>query len=86
MGDEQVVYSMSVLGALRAAGIATVAYLDADKKFKNQIEYADKINAKYSAIIGEEEMQSNLVALKNMNTGEQNKMPVADVIKIVQGE
>ncbi len=86
MGDKQVVYSMSVLGALRAAGIATVAYLDADKKFKNQIEYADKINAKYSAIIGEEEMQSNLVALKNMNTGEQNKMPVADVIKIVQGE
>lgn len=84
MGTENMGYAVSVLNALRNAEIATVAYLDADKKFKNQIEYADKIKAKYSAIIGEEEKKNNLVALKNMQSGEQQNVTVADVMKIVK--
>lgn len=85
MGTENMGYAVSVLNALRDAEIATVAYLDADKKFKNQIEYADKIKAKYSAIIGEEEAKNNLVALKNMQSGEQQNVAVADAIKIIKG-
>ena len=86
MGRENLAYAVSVLNALRDAGVAAVAYLDADKKFKNQIEYADKIKAKYSAIIGEEEAQKQMVALKNMTSGEQKTLSIVDVIKIVQGE
>ena len=80
-----VVYSMSVLGQLRDAGIASVAYLDADKKFKNQIEYADKINAKYSIIIGEDEVKNNRVSIKNMKTGEQLEMTMDLAIGLVKG-
>ena len=86
MGADQVVYSMSVLGALRDAKVASVAYLDADKKFKNQIEFADKINAKFSMIIGENEVKNQVVAVKNMQTGEQVDMMVLDAIKMVRGE
>ncbi len=86
MGADQVVYSMSVLGALRDMGIASVAYLDADKKFKNQIEYADKINARFSMIVGENEMVGQTVALKNMVSGDQVNVSVADAIKMVKGE
>ncbi len=86
MGANQVVYSMSVLGVLRDAGVASVAYLDADKKFKNQIEYADKINAKFSMIIGEDEVKNQVVAVKNMQTGEQVSMTILDAIKMVRGE
>ena len=86
MGRENLAYAVSVLNALRDAGVAAVAYLDADKKFKNQIEYADKIKAKYSAIIGEEEAQKQMVTLKNMTSGEQKTLSIVDVIKIVQGE
>lgn len=85
MGTENLGYAVSVLNVLRDAEIAAVAYLDADKKFKNQIEYADKIKAKYSAIIGEEEAKNNLVALKNMQSGEQQNVAVADAIKIIKG-
>lgn len=85
MGNDNVVYSMSVLGQLRDAGIASVAYLDADKKFKNQIEYADKINAKYSIIIGEDEVKNNRVSIKNMKTGEQLEMTMDLVIGLVKG-
>lgn len=84
MGENQVVYSMSVLGALRDAGVASVAYLDADKKFKNQIEYSDKINAKFSIIIGEDEVKNQIVAVKNMQTGEQQNMSVADAVKMLK--
>ena len=86
MGADQVVYSMSVLGALRDMGVASVAYLDADKKFKNQIEYADKINARFSMIVGENERVGQTVALKNMVSGDQVNVSVADAIKMVKGE
>jgi len=85
MGNENLPYAVSVLNAFRDANVASVAYLDADKKFKNQIEYADKIKTKFSAIIGEDEAKNQVVALKNMQTGEQQKLSVADAIKVVLG-
>ncbi|MCR4917934.1 MAG: histidine--tRNA ligase, partial [Alphaproteobacteria bacterium] len=60
MGDASLPYAMSVLSALRNANIPSLAYLDTDKKFKNQIEYADKIGAKYSVIIGEDEVKNKV--------------------------
>ena len=85
MGDENIPYAMSVLNAFRDAGVASLAYLDTDKKFKNQIEYADKIKAKYSVIIGENEVKDKVVTVKNMITGDQAQLGVADAIKLVQG-
>ena len=61
MGADNLAYAVSVLNALRDENIAAVAYLDADKKFKNQIEYSDKIKAKYSIIIGEDEAKIKLL-------------------------
>ena len=85
MGNENLSYAVSVLNALRDAGVASIAYLDADKKFKNQIEYADKINAKFSMIIGETEVKNQVVAMKNMASGEQQDLVIADAIKILVG-
>ncbi len=85
MGNENLSYAVSVLNALRDAGVASIAYLDADKKFKNQIEYADKINAKFSMIIGETEVKNQVVAMKNMASGEQQNLAIADAIKILVG-
>ena len=85
MGNENLSYAVSVLNALRDAKIPAVAYLDAEKKFKNQIEYADKIKTKFSVIIGESEKENQVVALKNMTTGEQQSLSVVDAIKTVLG-
>jgi len=84
MGGENVAYAMRTVNALRDENIATIAYLDADKKFKNQIEYADKINTKYSIIVGEDEVKNKILALKNMETGEQKQVSLADAIKILK--
>ena len=71
MGDNNVAYASTVVSVLRENGIVAVSYLDTDKKFKNQIEYADKIGAKYSMIIGDDEVANNVVALKDMTSGNQ---------------
>ena len=84
MGDENMPYAMSVLNMLRDAKIPSVAYLDTDKRFKNQIEYADKIMAKFSMIIGEDEVKNKIVTVKDMATGNQQALPIADAIKLVK--
>lgn len=86
MGAQNVKYAMNVVSDLRNAGIVAVPYLDTDKKFKNQIEYADKVGARFAAIIGDDESAENVVALKNMTTGAQDKLSVVDAIKTVKGE
>ena len=83
MGNENVAYAMRVLSELRDAGITTVPYLDANKKFKNQIEFADKIKADYSIIIGENEVKTNVLSVKNMQSGDQMGMDLADVKKLL---
>ena len=84
MGADQVAYAMRAVAALRGAGITTVPYLDANKKFKNQIEFADKINADYSIIIGDSERESETLAVKDMNSGQQQNLNLAQVIELLQ--
>ena len=84
MGNENLGYAVSVLNALRDENIAAVAYLDADKKFKNQIEYSDKIKAKFSLIIGEDEVKNHVVALKDMCSGTQQNLTISDAVKMIK--
>ena len=84
MGDNNVAYATNVVNALRDSGVVAVSYLDTDKKFKNQIEYADKIGARFSMIIGDDEVAKNMVALKNMESGNQEILSIADAIKKVK--
>lgn len=84
MGDENLAYASTVLNALRDNGIASVSYLDTNKKFKNQVEYADKIGAEYSIIIGESERAAGVVGVKNMQSGDQRAMNLDDLIKLLK--
>jgi len=84
MGQEQAAYAMNVLSQLRNAGIVAVPYLDAEKKFKNQMEFADKIKCKFSLIIGEDEVKSQEITVKNMASGEQQKMNIQAAIKYIK--
>lgn len=84
MDANNVAYASSVLNALRDNEIASVSYLDTDKKFKNQIEYADKIRADYSIIIGDSERESNTLAVKDMQSGQQQTLDLSGVIKLLR--
>ncbi|MDR1207170.1 MAG: hypothetical protein LBK26_02035, partial [Rickettsiales bacterium] len=84
MGRDQVPFAMSVCARLRDAGIVVVPYLDADKKFKNQMEFADKIMTRFSIIIGEDEVESEKLTVKNMKTGDQQSLSVSCLIDMLK--
>ena len=55
------------------------------KSFGAQMKKANKINAEYVLILGEDEQKENVVTLKKFSTGEQEKYSLDEVIKIVKG-
>ncbi len=71
---------MEVASKLREAKINTEIYLE-DKKIKAKFKYADKLNIPFAVVIGDDEIANDKVTLKNMATGEQETLPIEDVIK-----
>lgn len=64
---------------LRQAGINTEIYFD-DKKIKAKFKYADRLKIPYVIVIGEEEIETGELTLKNMETGEQKREKIEGVI------
>ena len=67
---------------LREAGINTEVYLN-DKKLKAKFKYADKLKIPYVVVIGEDEINTNTVKVKNMNTGDETSVEL-DAKKICE--
>ncbi len=80
MNDNCLKYSLEIIEELRKANVKTIPFLDTDKKFKKQMEFANKINAKFAIIIGEYEVKNNQISLKNMKTGEQKTLTMKDAL------
>ena len=68
---------------LRNAGVRTQLYGE-QKKFKQKMSYADKLGVPYVIFLGEEEISSGVVAVKNMRTGEQVKLSPDEAVKLIQ--
>ncbi len=78
-GPTEEKYSLPLLKALRNAGINTEIYPDA-AKMKKQFKYADDKGIPFVAVIGEQEMQSNLINLKDMTSGDQVQLSLDELI------
>ncbi|GEO06764.1 histidine--tRNA ligase [Adhaeribacter aerolatus] len=72
-------YSLPLLQQFRNAGIATELYPEATK-LKKQMTYADQKKIPFVLLVGSEEMQTGLLQLKNMQTGEQMAVSAEGVI------
>lgn len=72
-------FALPILSQLRQNGIASELYPQA-AKLKKQLGYADAKGIPFVILIGSDEMESGLLTLKNMKSGEQQKLPVADII------
>lgn len=69
LGERAAEYVPVLAAELRAAGVKTEFDL-MGRGLKAQMKYADKCGARFSAVIGDEEMARGSAALKNMETGE----------------
>ncbi|WP_066063901.1 histidine--tRNA ligase [Neobacillus soli] len=83
LGDEAKDYSVGLLQQLRMAGFSAERdYLD--RKIKGQFKAADRLKAKYVAVLGDEELNNNKINVKNMATGEQVEIDLGSFIKQFQ--
>jgi len=72
-GEQESLYAMQAISQLRKAGVTAELYPDA-AKMKKQMGYADKRDILYTVLAGATEMESQTYTLKNMSTGEQDKV------------
>ncbi len=70
---EDMSHAIALSTRLRDAGIRVQLYTE-QKKFKAKMSYADKIGVPYAVFVGEDEVKENVVACKDMVTGEQTKL------------
>ncbi len=82
---------IKIANALRENEINTEIYLN-DKKLKAKLKYADKLEIPYTMVIGEDEVNTNIIKVKNMKTGEEkeakifiteNKIDVSEIVSII---
>lgn len=84
-GEQEKLYCLPWLKALRAKGINAEVYPDT-AKMKKQMSYADSKHIPFVAIVGETEMEAGKVMLKNMASGEQTLADVEEVARRVAQE
>jgi histidyl-tRNA synthetase len=83
LGEEAKDYTVGLLQQLRRAGFSAERdYLN--RKIKAQFKAADRLKAKYVAVLGDEELKNNKINVKNMATGEQVEIDLATFIKQFQ--
>ena len=80
---DTVEYAMETASALREAGINTEVYLNEGKMGK-KFSYADKLGIRFVSVIGEDEMHSGMLRVKNMASGEQQDMRLENLIEFLK--
>ena len=81
-GEAEAAASLRHIKALRAAGISAELYPDS-AKMKKQMNYANDRQIPFVAIVGADELNNGTIALKNMETGEQQTLAVDQVIQLL---
>ena len=79
-GEDEQNFALPLLAQLRQAGVRAEVYPEAGAKMKKQMSYANAKQIPYVAIIGGDEVANQEVSLKNMITGEQEKVKASELV------
>ena len=81
---ENIGYCIQAMTRLRNSGVKAQVYFE-NKKLKKKMNYANKINTPYAVLIGDDEISENKLAVKNLETGEQQVCTAEEAAKIILG-
>ena len=82
IGDDSREFAVKLISELRKQGIR--CELDTrERNLKGQMKYANKLGASYTAVIGDDEVKSGEITLKNMESGEQIKVKREDLANAI---
>lgn len=83
MGDSAKAKAYKLVYDLRLAGyIIETDYMN--RSVKAQMKYANKLNARYTIIIGDNELETNTGRIKNMETGEQTEIALDQLASVLE--
>ena len=85
IGDAALDAAENIAEGLRAEGIFAETDL-MGKSLKAQMKYADKVKARFSAVIGDDEVKNKKLTLRNMENGDSTDVAFDDIAKIIKGE
>ena len=77
---EDLAPAVEVSTALRTSGLRTQLYAE-KRKFKARMSYADRLGAPFIVLLGEDELASGLLTVKDMLTSEQRSLSQADAAR-----
>ena len=80
IGDESKIKSFKLLKDLRYNHISADSD-HLDRSVKAQFKYSDKINAKFTIVIGDDELSNDTATLKNMKTSEQFTVKLSELVE-----
>jgi len=83
MGDEAKSEAIKLASALRRAGIGAIE-ATGDKSLKAQLRQANNLGVKKAVIIGEQELATGTVVLRDMTSGEQKNVPLRQVLDLLR--
>ncbi|MEG2612173.1 MAG: histidine--tRNA ligase [Alistipes sp.] len=83
LGVEEELTSLRLLRVLRDAGVSAEIYPE-NAKMKKQMEYANRREIPYVAIIGSQELEQQVVTLKDMRSGEQSQVAFEDLLRNIK--
>lgn len=82
-GESEANYCLYLLKKLRSEGIKSEIYPSASK-MKKQMQYADRKNVEYVLLVGENEMKTNTITVKNMFDGSQKNMTFEQLLLTIK--
>ena len=82
---DDMTYAVRTATGLRAADINTQIYLEGGK-FKKKLTYGSRLTIPFCIILGTDEIDTNQVTIKNMNTGEQKTTDLQEAISIINNQ
>ena len=80
---EDLSFAVSLATRLRERGLRAQLYTE-NKKFKAKMNYADKTGVPYVVFLGEDEVKNNVIACKDMTSGEQTTLDFAATLARVR--
>jgi len=85
LDESSFTYGLKIAQSLREKEIASEIYPD-QSKIKKQMEYADKKKIPFVIVIGSEEVKTGILTFKKMETGDQSKLSLQEIIDTISNK
>ncbi len=79
MGDKATLKAVEIVKDMRAEGFTALMDLN-QRSLRAQMKYADKLNSKFTIVIGDNEVNDGIAKLKNMKTGEETEIALTTFV------